>query len=271
MDKRSLKPTPRLSLLIVALVVLAGACSEAEQPELTQPLTITHAEHTFAKEDCESEADSCLVISIAYPEFSGGGLLADSLNSLVQDFVLSGQQGEQFDNFEGLKAHYDTMYAGLLQDMSLPVQPWTITTTAELIWQNDPFFSFEMHDSRYTGGAHGSYTTLLTTFDADGMYSMDSPDALFQEGGYGTALKIFEEEFRKENNIAPDESFSEAGFWFEEDEFVLNTNFALTEEGIRVFYNHYEIAPYAAGTFEVTVPYEDLRLILSRELTSQLD
>jgi len=189
--------------------------------------------------------------------------LADSLNKLVKDFVLTGQQGEHFDGFGGLKAHYDTMYVELMEDSGLPVQPWTITTSAELIWESESFYSFEMHDSRYTGGAHGSYTTVLTTFDAEAMNSIRSPEILFKEGSYGTALEIFEQQFRKSNGISSDESLSEAGFWFEEEEFVLNNNIALTETGIRIFYNHYEIAPYAAGTFEITVPYSDLKLILA--------
>lgn len=250
-------------LLLLAIVLVAGACSDSENPIEEKPLDYTRVEQTFVKEDCGEASDSCLVVSVAYPNFSGKEPLADSLNTLVEDFVLTGQQGEHFDGFEGLKAHYDTMYTGLLEDMSLPVQPWTITTTAELIWEKEPFYSFEMHDSRYTGGAHGSYTTLLSTYDAEKMSRITSPEILFQEGSYGTALEIFEQSFRQSNGIEPDESLSEAGFWFDEDRFKLNNNVALTENGIKVFYNHYEIAPYAAGTFEITVPYEDVELILA--------
>ena len=39
-------------------------------------------------------------------------------------------------------------------------------------------------------------------------------------------------------------------------------NFLLSPDGIKFYYNAYEIAPYAAGPTEITIPYESLKDIL---------
>ena len=40
-------------------------------------------------------------------------------------------------------------------------------------------------------------------------------------------------------------------------------NFYLTENGISFFYNVYDIAPYAVGAIEISLPYEMLSHLLS--------
>lgn len=41
----------------------------------------------------------------------------------------------------------------------------------------------------------------------------------------------------------------------------MNDNFALTKEGIKFIFNPYEIAPYAMGQQEFTIPYSALQAI----------
>ncbi len=60
--------------------------------------------------------------------------------------------------------------------------------------------------------------------------------------------------FKKVNNINENISYSEAGFDFLGNKFILSANYAFLGDSIKLYYNPYEIAPYAAGDFEVTVP-----------------
>ena len=55
------------------------------------------------------------------------------------------------------------------------------------------------------------------------------------------------------------EEYAEA-LWTEE--IKPNGNFLLSEEGIVYIFNQYEIAPYAAGVIELTIPWDEVSDIL---------
>ena len=74
--------------------------------------------------------------------------------------------------------------------------------------------------------------------------------------------KLGEDQFRLVRDLSQDEDLGEAGFWFDDNKFSLNDNFALTEDGIRFFYNSYEIAPYALGTTDITISYDSIKNLL---------
>ena len=64
---------------------------------------------------------------------------------------------------------------------------------------------------------------------------------------------IAEEAFRQARELTPGESLSEAGFFWGEP-FQLPENWALTADGLYFFYNPYEVAAYAMGITEFTIP-----------------
>ncbi len=72
--------------------------------------------------------------------------------------------------------------------------------------------------------------------------------------------KIVRNLMKKYNVTVPDSLISE-GF-FEVEDIVPNNNFWLSNEGIHYSYNQYEIAPYAMGVIDVTIPYSELKDIL---------
>ena len=75
--------------------------------------------------------------------------------------------------------------------------------------------------------------------------------------------RIAEAEFRRARKIAPYDSLKEKGFEFEGDaRFALPTNFALTNQGLRLYYNTYEVAPYVMGPTDITVPLDTVSALL---------
>ena len=81
--------------------------------------------------------------------------------------------------------------------------------------------------------------------------------------GYGADLnRIAEQEFRKVREMKPEQSLEDAGFWFENNKFSLNDNFALTEEGLTFYFNSYEVAPYVMGPTEIVLNYEDFKHLI---------
>ncbi|GAB5418936.1 MAG: hypothetical protein Crog4KO_00830 [Crocinitomicaceae bacterium] len=111
----------------------------------------------------------------------------------------------------------------------------------------------------YTGGAHGNgysfyeYFSKKTGVEFGIEYFAIEMDAL---------LTIAEKKFRSQQDIEEGVSLDEAGFWFEDDSFHLSQNFYFRGDELVFLYNSYEIAPYAAGVIELTIPLEELEGIV---------
>jgi hypothetical protein len=88
-------------------------------------------------------------------------------------------------------------------------------------------------------------------------------DDLFKKGYDQKILMIDEENFRKQEGLKPADKLSEeVGYFFDNQWFILNDNFLLTEKGIKFLFNVYEIKPYVAGITTLEIPYQQLKEIL---------
>ena len=60
--------------------------------------------------------------------------------------------------------------------------------------------------------------------------------------------------FREAYNLEDNINYKDVGFDFLGNKFNLPANYAFLGDSIRLHYNSYEIASYAMGEFEITVP-----------------
>ncbi|MDP5121617.1 MAG: DUF3298 and DUF4163 domain-containing protein, partial [Spirosomaceae bacterium] len=115
-----------------------------------------------------------------------------------------------------------------------------------------------IHDySTYTGGAHPNHFTQISTID---LLTGDtlSYNSLF--GNNEELLNAVEKRFVENEKKVLSENgyeFNMSDYWFEAG-FKLPQAMGLTREGIRCIYVPYEVAPYARGTIDFTVPYADI-------------
>ena len=130
----------------------------------------------------------------------------------------------------------------------------------KILFQSDSLLSYAVEYSDYEGGAHGSYRVTYTNIDLNGLVTLSEED-LFVPGYFNPLTeKIIAQLMKNYDATAPD-SLLMRGFFTLED-IVPNNNFWLDGENIHYSYNQYEIAPYAMGVIDVSVPYSDLTDIL---------
>ena len=75
---------------------------------------------------------------------------------------------------------------------------------------------------------------------------------------------LAEKKFREMKNMGETDSLKDAGFWFDGNKFALSENFGVTETGLLFFYNPYEIAPWAMGSTELEIPFEEIQTLLKK-------
>ena len=84
--------------------------------------------------------------------------------------------------------------------------------------------------------------------------------------GYEPNLnQVAEKRFREIKQLEPNQSLADAGFWFDEDKFTLNDNFAICCDGLIFYFNNYEITSYAAGPTKLVIPYEDIKDLIAKD------
>lgn len=123
----------------------------------------------------------------------------------------------------------------------------------EIEQKNAQFLSYKMKRYYFSGGTHGLETTTFLTFDLANGTQVTQSD-IFINGFEEPVRKLLVEKLQKE--------FQERGsdmdnLWI--DQILPNDNFALTEKGVKFWFNPYEIAPYSEGSACVTLTYEELK------------
>lgn len=139
------------------------------------------------------------------------------------------------------------------------VTPWLETKK----WLTLSFYYYS-----YTGGAHGNYAQVFTTWDKEKQRLL-LPDDVWESKYDEEIRKLLLESARKQYEIPENEPLTSEEYWtpFFSDEVALTGNFTLAENGIIFHYNPYEIAAYAAGIVSLFVSYESLKPYLNPDFS----
>lgn len=116
------------------------------------------------------------------------------------------------------------------------------------------YLSFYLDEYSYTGGAHGNTLRESHTLDA--------------RTGKAMPLSVFFEECKNYKNVilhlieeqANANYAANPGIYFEDyrtliAEYFNEDNFYLTDKGIAIYYQQYQIAPYSTGIVVFEIPY----------------
>ncbi len=137
---------------------------------------------------------------------------------------------------------------------------YSLNISNKIMFQNDSLLVYAVEHSEYTGGAHGSFKLIYTNIDLNRVVTLSEED-LFVPDYYRPLTEKIINNLMKKYNVSEPELLLEHGF-FTIDDIMPNNNFYLNEEGINYTFNQYEIAPYAMGVINVTIPYSELEDIL---------
>jgi hypothetical protein len=213
--------------------------------------------------ECGSDRDSpCGRFLIRYPELVDGPS-EDSrraINEQIARLLLAPGPGG------GRAESLGAMATGFLQDYEraraefpdvASTIRWWFERTARVIYRDDRLLSLELVAAAYTGGAHPNATTTYVSLEPVEGRRLLLSDLLVP--GYEAPLNaIAEAEFRVLRGISPGQTLAAAGFWFDDDRFHLNENFAVDTRGLSFHFNPYEIASHAAGPTTLTLTVEEL-------------
>lgn len=131
----------------------------------------------------------------------------------------------------------------------------TVMTTPKVL-----FYQFDHY--AFTGGAHPNSFTSYHAFDGKTGEEIEMKRFVADSAAL---LNLVEKKFRELEKLAPGVDLEDAGYFLANHKFFMPANYVFTPEGVLFFYNPYEIAAYARGPIELTIPYGELGGIIRRE------
>lgn len=259
---------PFLLPIVLLMPLFLTACGRKDKSDTSSKIadSITYKTVHFEKTlgNCKHPDSGCARISIDYPEIQKAPAEAakEAINRFIQNTILkSSFSGKTAPGMEVLMTEFIDEYKDVVSNFPNYSNSWTDEKEMKVLYSDADVASFSLSEQAYTGGAHGLSTVLYYNFDLQNGRQLTLAD-LFVPGYEEELTRIGETQFRKMKQLSAGETLSSAGFWFGNDRFKLNDNFAITKAGIAFYYNNYEIAPYAMGPTELLLTYQDLKTII---------
>lgn len=230
---------------------------EEEERLLLEPALYQSAIRELGHVEAEKAEILCSCGEIAAAElyiekmvFEGSGKAAEAMNRVMDE------RGKEL-------LEYGKEMASYMDESWIHSDDFHIATlTYEIVdinYMDERYVCIEADGYEYSGGAHGMPSREYFVFDRETgkqlkLRDMVDNSAEELQGIVGRAFRelaektnfAFEAPEDLEHTIADDVSF--------------DSEFYVTSEGIVFYYEPYEIAPYAEGFPEVTVPFEELKM-----------
>ena len=155
---------------------------------------------------------------------------------------------------------------------------WSYSETMDFSLLKERCMVVKRETYAYSGGAHGLGSVRYYVFDLAERRVLTMDD-FFREGTDVQLYDIISAELRRYNDriagtsqaavLGDDKPLSQG--IFSTDTPAITDNFFITNDGFGLNWAPYEIAPYAAGSIEITLPWKEIRPLLRHEIMELLE
>jgi hypothetical protein len=208
-------------------------------------------------------AHDCANIKLTVLEAKDKNTTSDSINktifNTVRNSVYAGENPKEVTNYTELAHSFVTTFAKvkteLAQDHIPQTTSWEASATTKIGFQSNQILNIVVEYYIFTGGAHGFGAVHSLLFNPKTGKVLPK-DKIFSD--MKKVTQLVENKFRTQLKIASDASFTDEGYFFKNDVFVLPQNILFTKKGVLFHYNQYEVASYANGPIDIELPYATL-------------
>ena len=146
---------------------------------------------------------------------------------------------------------FDSEFKRFKEEFEESAMVWDASFDGEVTYQSSELISIAINSYVNSGGAHGNSNVTFFNFDTSGKL-LSFNDLLTNNSELTTKVKSYFDEETEGNTTS----------YFFGEEFHLPANIGFNDEGVIFFYNVYEIASYADGVTEFTIPFEEIESFL---------
>jgi hypothetical protein len=221
-------------------------------------VVISFTEKTIKKTDKS-------IVDITYPEASGTTSVSQRINFAIENFLaneinMSETTDKNLTLEEAIRA-FDNEYESFKEDFSDSAQQWEASFEGEVNFDSKNLVCIAINSYLDTGGAHGNSHVTFLNFDKKTGKLLSQNDIIKDKEAFKKLAQPYFEDVTKP--FLNDESVQNMFFG---EAFQLPENIGFNEVGVILLYNVYDIASYAQGITEFTIPYTEAKPYLKLTL-----
>lgn len=192
----------------------------------------------------------------------GDDELIEKINEHIQKRVIDVNQPVEMNSLSERGREFISSFEDSIKDGEADLD-WHISGAMKEVFRNPAVLCLQYNEEGYTGGAHGYSKTILIPINLQTgeEFTLESLFSIHRE----ELFPIAEKEFRKRKGLQEKASLADAGYFYPTGTFALSQEWGITDEGIMLFYNEYEAAPYSEGTFEVLLNKKEVSSLLDKK------
>ncbi|AUD04965.1 DUF3298 and DUF4163 domain-containing protein [Spirosoma pollinicola] len=256
-----------LAILLFGLINIVSACQSTD----SEPPVLDKQNFTFTGSSrCDTTKNAGVDVSVAYvllkSDTEGDRKINDSLRRLAVNSIVGWLDNETVAEHPDVQTDlakaatlFATDYEIVRKDMGNLSGCWEVKTTADTLHAGPKTLSVKYETFAYTGGAHPNSSVSFYNFNRETGKIITLADMVSDTTAL---LRVVEKAFRKQQDLQPQNNLEEKGYFLHDGRFFLPANIGMSTSGLIFYYNPYEIAAYAVGPIQVTVPYAQLSGIL---------
>jgi len=239
----------------IILTLLLWNCKSKEE-------LLTFEPTEYVAESCEN----CPSIVIKIPKVLDKKAIGNTVNNAIREEVISLLIYDDETEAASIEEAMNSFKNGYWELKKLyPDEPvgWEANIEASVTYEDKNIISVEINSYSFTGGAHGFSSTRFLNFDKKKNKELETMELFKDPLGFENFVEV---KFRKQENIPVTSSINATGFMFENNQFYLPVNIGFTGDGLKLFYEQYEVTSYAEGPITLTLPYAEIGHFLSVKL-----
>jgi hypothetical protein len=195
------------------------------------------------------------VVELNIPKAEGDTERSKAINNVIENHIANmlvflDEPSDTLQLNDAIKS-FDTEYKSFKEGFGEDNMVWEASFDGEVTYQSSELISIAITSYINSGGAHGNSNVTFFNFDTSGK-RLNFNDLFTNHRELTKKAKAYFEEETQGSGIN----------YFPDEEFHLPANIGFNDEGVIFFYNVYEIASYADGITEFTIPFEEIESYL---------
>lgn len=233
----------KATLLILVLMAFLGCKKE-------QPLTFSEAALS------ENKAAN---IEIIYPKAHGNNAITDRINQTIENYVIAqlNINDAKVANLNDAITLFNNDYTQFKNEFADSSQKWEASIEGEVIYNMPTIVCIAINAYLNTGGAHGNSRIDFLNFNPQTGQLYTQKELIKDLENFSAVTQNYLNKEMDRASTDNTETSDIADYFFGKD-FQLPESFGFSDEGLIILYNTYEIASYAQGITEFTIPYQDI-------------
>lgn len=239
------------------------------------PLTLQKIAYQYTGEGrCDTTKNRGVSVSANYFQVLGESSATRSINDSLKAMVASGitnwvdstalsQTPAARTDLEAGARLFSASYQQMGEEGRMFGGCWDLQISCDTAYSSPEILTVRQETYTYSGGAHPNTQINFQSFSRRTGHALQLTEVVSDTTAL---LTLVERAFRKQQDIQPGQDLEAAGYFLRDGQFFLPGTFGIGREGLLFLYNPYEIAAYAVGPIQLTVPYTELKELLREDV-----